>query len=367
MPSLQDKAKRYYSAKYTLSLVETAYLIILLVLFQALGLSKILAGVISGITAKDYLVLPIYLLAVYIAYYTLNFPLNFYHSFVLERVFSLSNQKIGDWLKDQLKSAIIFYLISLILFWVFYYILGRLPHAWWLVVSCVWIFFSLIMARLTPLIIIPLFFKYKPLADEILRQRIINLANRMKIKLLDVFEIDFSKKTLKANAAFVGWGKTKRVLLADTLKNKYSHDEIEVILAHEFAHYHLKHIFKLIAANSLITLATFYLIFKSSRYFLDLLGLSSLQDIAAFPLIIIYFIIVGVTLGPLQNYFSRRLEINADMLALKVTGLKSAFISMMDKLATQNLADRNPSVIIKIFFFDHPSIDERIKMAQSFK
>jgi STE24 endopeptidase len=365
MPSLQDKAKQYYSAKYTLSLIETAYIITLLVLFQALGLSKILVSVISGISAKDYLVFPLYLVAVYIAYYTLNFPLNFYHSFVLEHTFCLSNQKIGDWLKDQLKSAIIFYLIALILFWVFYYILGRLPHAWWLVVSVVWIFFSLIMAKLVPVIIIPLFFKYKVLSDEILRQRIINLSDKMNIKLLNVFEIDFSKKTLKANAAFVGWGKTKRVLLADTLKDKYSHDEIEVILAHEFAHYHLKHIFKLIAINSLITLATFYLIFKSSRYFLDLLGLSSLQDIAAFPLIIIYFVIVGVILGPLQNYFSRCLERNADMLALKTTGLKSAFISMMDKLATQNLADRNPSLIIKIFFFDHPAIDERIKIAQS--
>ncbi len=365
--NLQDRAKKYYSLKYTLSLSELAYLIALLVLFQASGLSRILASVISHISIKSYLAFPLYLLALYCAYHILNFPLNIYHSFILERVFSLSNQKFGAWLKDQLKSAAIFYLVLLILFEAFYYILERNPYTWWMIISAVWIFLSLIMAKLMLLIVIPLFFKYKALSDESLRQRIINLAKKMGIGILDVFEINLSKKTLKANAAFVGWGATKRVLLADTLKGKYSYDEIEVILAHEFAHYRLKHIFKLILINSLVTIGTFYLIFKSSRYALGLAGLSSLQDTAAFPLILIYFVIVGIIIQPLQNYFSRCLERNADRAALKVTGLKSAFISMMDKLAAQNLSDRSPSPFIKIFFFDHPPVDERIKIAQSFK
>ncbi len=366
-PGLQDKAKKYYSVKYALTLAEIAYLIVLLVLFQASGLSKALVSVVSRIGVREYLVFPLYLMASSSAYYVLNLPLNFYHSFVLERSFCLSNQKMRDWFRDQFKAAAIFYIVSLVLFEAFYYVLRHNPQAWWMVISVIWIFFSLVMAKLTPLIIIPLFFKHKPLSDQTLRQRIIDLAKKMKIGLLDVFEIDFSKKTLKANAAFVGWGKTKRVLLADTLKDKYSYDEIEVILAHEFAHYRLKHIFKLILINSLVTIVTFYLIFKSSRYCLEISGVSSLQDIAAFPLILLYFIIVGIIIQPLENYFSRCLERNADMMALKVTGLKGAFISMMDKLASQNLADRSPSPIVKIFFFDHPAIDERIKTAQSFK
>ena len=90
------------------------------------------------------------------------------------------------------------------------------------------------------------------------------LAEKMKVKILDCFEIDFSKKTLKANAAFVGIGNTRRVILADTLKDKYSHDEIEVILAHEFAHYQRRHLLKLITINALSTLAVFFLIFKTS-------------------------------------------------------------------------------------------------------
>lgn len=364
--SLQGRAKKYYSLKYALTFAELAYLIALLLIFQASGLSTMLVNVISLLSPKDYLTLPLYLAAAYFAYYILNFPLNIYHSFILERSFCLSNQRFASWLKDQVKSAAIFYIISLILFAAFYYILARNPRTWWMIISAVWIIFGLIMARLTPILIIPLFFKYKALSDETLRKRIIDLAKRMQIALLDVFEIDFSKKTLKANAAFVGWGRTKRVLLADTLKDKYTHDEIAVILAHEFAHYRLRHMLKLILINSLVTLITFYLIFKSSGYALKLSGLSSLQDIAALPLILMYFVIVGIILQPLENYFSRKLERNADMLALEVTGLKDAFISMMDKLAAQNLADRSPSPIIKVFFFDHPPIDERIKIAQSF-
>jgi STE24 endopeptidase len=185
----------------------------------------------------------------------------------------------------------------------------------------------------------------------------------MQIKILDVFEIDFSKKTTKANAAFVGMGRAKRVILADTLKDKYSHDEIEVILAHEFAHYKLKHLLKLIFVNSLATILVFYFIFKTSTYVLKLFGLASLLDIAALPVVFMYFVIFGIITQPFSNYISRNLERNADVLALKTTGLKEAFVSSMERLFTQNLADRNPHPIIKFFFFDHPPIGERIAIA----
>ncbi|MGE5197094.1 MAG: M48 family metallopeptidase [Deltaproteobacteria bacterium] len=361
-----EKAKRYSAIKYVSSIVDTAYMILLLAIFAGSGASKVVAASISDFFARDFLTLPAYLLVVYIGYSIVNFPLNFYRSFVVERVFHLSNQKAADWLKDQLKSGMIFYLISFILFAVFYYTVAKSPRGWWVIVSLAWIFFSIIMAKLFPLIIIPLFFKYKPVSDDVLRQRIIGLAAKMRVSILNVFEIDFSKKTVKANAAFVGWGKGRRVILADTLKNKYTVEEIEVILAHEFAHYRLKHLIKLILINSFVTLVTFYLIFKTSGYVLGLFGFSSLGDIAAFPLILLYFVIFGLIMQPIANYSSRIFERNADLMALRVTGLKEAFISMMEKLASQNLADPKPSRLVKVFFFDHPPIEERIALAKSF-
>lgn len=362
---MTDISKRYATIKYSLAIVEVIYLLILLFIFTGSGLSQILAVKLSGVIKVNAFIIPAYLLSAYIIYAFSNFPLNLYHSFILEHKFALSKQKIGDWLKDQIKAGLITYLISLILLGAFYYLLARYPYIWWLIVSVFWIFFSIILAKLLPVIIIPLFFKYKRLADELLRERIIRLADKMRVKILDVFEIDFSKKTLKANAAFVGVGKTRRVILADTLKDKYTPDEIEVILAHEFAHYKLKHLLKLILMNSLATVITFYFIFKTSGYFLHLFGLANLTDVASLPLIFIYFLLLGIIMRPFENYISRRLEKNADKVALSVTGLKEPFISMMDKLAAQNLADRNPHPLIKIFFFDHPPINERIAMAKA--
>lgn len=362
---LLSRAKDYSSLKYSLAIMETIYFLALLFIFSAFGVSKALAQQLLKITGDYYLVLPLYLLIISIAYSLLSLPLNFYASYILEHNFCLSKQTILDWFRDQFKSGIIAYIIGLIALGAFYYILRIKPRNWWMIISLFWIFFTLVLARLTPIIIIPLFFKYKKLSDETLRQRILNLADKMKVRLLDVFEIDFSRKTLKANAAFLGMGKARRVILADTLKDKYTHEEIEVILAHEFAHYKLKHLLKLILINSLVAIACFYLIYRTSGYVLGLFGFSSLTDIAALPVVIIYFALFGIVTQPLTNLISRRFEKDADMLALKATGSKDDFISVMNKLADQNLADRNPHPLIKFFFFDHPPIIERISLAQA--
>ncbi len=360
---MADLAKSYSHRKYALSIIDIIYSITLLLIFLGSGFSLSLETFLKNINLSDYLLPAAFLLISSLLYYVLNLPLNFYASFTLEHKFNLTKQKAGAWWLDQLKSAILGYIISLILVLSFYWVLGKFIH-WWLVISVFWIFFSVVLARLTPILIIPLFFKYKKLDDEFLRQRIFNLAAKMRIKLLDVFEIDFSKKTLKANAAFTGMGKSKRVLLADTLKDKYSHDEIEVILAHEFAHYRLGHIIKLIILNSLLTLGLFYLIFRTSGHALAIFKLNSLAQLASLPLVFLYFILFGIIMAPLEALVSRLFEKEADNLALKVTGAKEAFISLMEKLAGQNLADRNPHPLIKFFFFTHPPIDERINSAK---
>lgn len=363
---LSYRARRYSCLKYTLAIADTAYTAVLLLTFLNSGASKGLALWLAKTTSNNYLTACLYVLISSVFYCVLMLPLNFYGSHVLEHKFGLSQQKIIDWLNDQLKAWVIFYIIAMILVNAFYYILRHYITTWWLIVSLFWIFLSLILARLTPMVIIPLFFKYTRLSDGALRDKILRLSEKMRIKILDVFQIDFSKKTLKANAAFVGMGKTRRVILADTLKDKYTDEEIEVILAHEFAHYRLKHLFKLISLNSVVTMVTFYLVFISGDYVLSVFGFRSLWDIAALPVILLYFIILGTLSQPLQAFISRKFEKNADIMALKITGLKQAFISMMEKLSLQNLADRNPHPLIKFYFFDHPSVDERIALAKSF-
>lgn len=358
-------AKSYSHQKYALSIIDTFYSIALLLMFLGTGLSLCLENLLIRLHLPYFLLVCAYLLATSFLYYLLNLPFNFYSSFTLEHKFNLTRQTLKGWAVDQLKSGVIMYIISLIMIFAFYWILGRF-NQWWIIASFFWIFFSVLLAKLAPVIIIPLFFKYKKLEDETLRQRILDLASRMKVKLLDVFQIDFSKKTLKANAAFTGMGSTRRVLLADTLKDKYTYDEVAMILAHEFAHYRLKHIIKLIVLNSLVTLGLFYLIFKTSALALGLFKLESLGQVASLPLVFLYFTLLGVVFSPLEAFISRRFERAADRLALEVTRDPDSFISLMEKLASQNLADRNPHPLVKFFFFDHPPIDERIQAAKSY-
>ena len=309
---LNFKAKKYSSIKYGLSIFGLAYLLLLLFGFQKSGLSVFLSQKVYRLSTNDYLAVFLYGLAAFILYYLLEFPLNIYRSYFLEHRFALSRQSLRDWLFDQLKAGAISFVIFSVLIQALYLVLRQYLYNWWLIISLFWIFFSVVLAKITPTLIIPLFFKYRDLPDRQLRGRILNLAKRMKVKILDVFEIDFSKKTLKANAAFVGLGKTKRILLADTLKDKYTHDEIEVILAHEFAHYRLKHLLKMVLISSGMTLALFYLIDKTNPYALGYFGLSSLSDVASLPLVFGYFILFGLVSEPLTNYISRNFEVHAD-------------------------------------------------------
>ncbi len=150
-------------------------LIALLLVFIGSGLSLFLEDFIGGFGLPRYLLIAAYLLVILLLYYLLNLPLNFYASFVLEHKFNLSKQKPGDWWMDQLKSGILAYLFSLILISSFYWVLGRF-NQWWLVISILWIVFSVVLAKLAPVLIIPLFFKYKKLEDEVLRVRILETS-----------------------------------------------------------------------------------------------------------------------------------------------------------------------------------------------
>jgi STE24 endopeptidase len=358
-------AKSYSHQKYALSIIDTFYCIALLLIFLGSGLSLSLENLLIGLHLPRFVSVAAYLLVISCLYYLFNLPFNLYSSFILEHKFNLTRQTLKSWLIDQLKSGILGYLLSLILLYSFYWVLGRFAQWWWVVAACCWIIFSVLLAKLAPILIIPLFFKYKKLEDEVLRQRILELADKMQVKLMDVFQIDFSKKTLKANAAFTGMGSSRRVLLADTLQDKYTYDEVVMILAHEFAHYRLKHIIKLIALNSLLTLGLFYLISKTSAYALGIFRLEFLGQLASCPLIFLYFVLFGIVFAPLEALVSRKFEREADRLALKVTADREAFVSLMEKLAAQNLCDRNPHPLIKFFFFDHPPIDERIKIAKT--
>ncbi len=341
------------------------YLLAQAAVFYSSGLSAWVYRQLQHHIPYAWLAAAAYLAAAFLFYSLLEFPLSFYGSYVTEREFGLSSQGALSWLKDHLKASCLSMALMVLAFAVLYRVIARFPGGWWWISALLWVFFSLVLARLVPVMIIPLFFKYKPVSDEDLKARIISLAQRMKIAIKGVFEIDLSRKTSKGNAAVVGLGSSRRVLLADTLNGRYTNDEIEVILAHEFAHYRSGDLMKMVLLNSLSTLAIFFLIFKSQALFIRHFGIDPLADISGFPLFVILLVLLGVMTQPFLNLASRAIERRADAQALAATGFKQQFISVMEKLAEQNLVDRSPGPFARIFFFDHPPIDERIASAKS--
>lgn len=358
-----DKVKRYTTLKYSLAIADLITLLLFLSLVQYLGISVWLRDVAVAALKYPWAATLLYSLAAILIYSIFNFPLAFYRSYAVEHQFDLSKQSIGSWLADYLKSTLISTIIFAILIEAFAYFLRAHPAQWWWMCSIFWIFLSVVLARIFPVVIIPLFFKYTKIENEDLRSCILALADKMKVKVLDVFRIDFSKKTVKANAGLVGLGKTKRVILADTLEGRFSAEEIEVILAHEFAHQRLQHLAKILVINAVTIVAAFYLIFRFGQVIFDSFGLA-MPDIAGLPIWLFLFVIYQIILTPLLNWMVRVMETNADSMALDVTARPREFISMIEKLTEQNLSERKPPLWIKIFFYDHPPTDERVLAAQ---
>jgi len=365
MPDRNAEAKRYNKIRIRLKFLDIIFVIAYLLIFQFLASSP-LKGVVFSHTYNMYYAFFLYLLVFSLAHYIIEFPIHIYSGFLLERKFNLSNQTFFNWMKDDIKRGILSFAIFVIFIQVFYIFLRQFAATWWIWIAVFWFFATVLIAKITPVFIIPLFFKYYPVADE-LKKRIIGLSKKCNIKILDVYKIDFSKKTNKLNAAVVGLGNTRRVILADTLIRDFTEEEIEGVLAHEFAHHKLKHMWKLISFGIVSIFISFYILYLVSLRLVSFFGAESISDVKIFPVLMLVLFIVSFFLSPLQSAFSRKLERESDLFALRVTQNKDAFISLMKKLAEKNLADPNPPKIVEFLFYDHPPISKRIKLAEEFK
>jgi len=358
------KAGRYAALKTRLFLADLILSAIWIVLFQLL-FSRGLADAAGELAGSFYLSCVIYGSAFMAYMYTLSFPVHFYASYTVEHSFGLSSQGLTGWFKDEIKGVTLSYVLSLGCLLGFYLILRTFNAYWWAIAGTVWVFFTVVLARLFPVIIIPLFYKYLPLGDDALKAKILDLAEKTGIGVMDVCRIDMSRKTKKANAAIVGIGATKRVILSDTLAEAFDHDEALAVIAHEFGHHRHGHIRKLLAFSAVVTYSGFYLLYIVLEKIAAVSGARGIDDLYMLPVLILLMSVFGLALLPLQNFFSRVLEREADAFALEHSSGVATFVSVMEKLARMNLAEREPSLIKKIFFYDHPPINERIRYAES--
>jgi STE24 endopeptidase len=218
--------------------------------------------------------------------------------------------------------------------------------------------------RIGPVLLLPLFYRVKPLEREVLRVRLIGLARTAGTPVLGAYEWRLGDRTRKANAALAGLGRTRRILLSDTLLAEYSDDEIEVILAHELAHHLHRDVWIGLGYDTALTCAGFYVAHRALQAAAPTLALQGTADVAGAPVLLLAVGALTLLLTPLANALSRAHERRADRTALRLTNNPGAFISAMRRLGQQNLAEESPSRLVQALFYTHPPIKERLRAAR---
>lgn len=358
------EAKTYQRIRQRLTFVNLALTPLLLWLVLVTGISVAIRDQASAWTSQPYAALAIYFALFSLLMLVFDLPLAFYSGFKLEHRFKLSNQTFTAWVTDLTKKSLLSFVFSLLLIEALYFLIWHFSKSWWVLAWAAFTLVSYGMGKLFPVFIVPLFYKYGKVEDEGLKARIFALAERYQLPVQNVFSINLSKTTKKANAAFMGFGKTKRVVLSDTLIDNFTADEIETVVAHELGHYKHKDVWKSLGFGVVTSFAAFALAFHYMEPTAAHFGLNGASDIAALPLLFLIFYAFSLVLMPIQNGFSRWIERAADRFALQAFPQPSVFISCMEKLAKVNLADPEPHPFIEWLLHDHPAIGKRIAMAK---
>lgn len=331
-------------------------------LVVAVPLEAILAGRLQSETARLIAILLV-TMALHLA---ISFPLSVYAGYWLEHRFGLSHQTFGQWLARYAKRNVLAVVFSLLLFVGLYWIIWLVGQWWWLAAAGGFFAVSVLFGQWMPVVILPLFYKIERLDDAELARRMTRLAEGTGLSIEGVYRMGLSAETAKANAMLAGLGRTRRVLLGDTLLDQFSPDEIEVILAHEIGHHVYRHIRKMIAVGFVYSVAGFWLcdgilLYWAGRHY----GVAEPSQLPAssLPLLMLVLTVFALLLEPLQNFISRRYERQCDRYALDRTGLREAYLSAFRKLARLNKDDPEPHPLEVFWFHSHPPIRERLAMA----
>ena len=362
----EDKATRYHRLGRRAGMLSTLWTAVILLAVLFTDGSVVLrewAARIAG--ANPTLIVAVYVLILSLLFDAATLPFGFYRGFLLERRYGLSTETMGHWLKDHAKAVLIGMLFAEVGAVFVYFALRNWPRAWWAIAGAGYSGVAIALVNLAPVILLPLFFTFKPLEKATLRDRLTALASKAGTRIMGVYEWTLSDRTKKANAALTGMGNTRRILLSDTLLAEYSDDEIEVILAHELAHHVHKDIWTSVLFDMALTFTGFFAAHLALQRAVPFFNLQGIADPAGIPILLLTAGTIGLCVKPLLNAVSRSHERRADSYALKMTANPSAFITAMKRLGQQNLAEDSPSKLVQAFFYTHPPIKERLRAAEN--
>lgn len=366
-PADSPEAHRYNRIHRWLGIADFVIGAVFLVLLLVTGWSGELRDLALRRGFQNYtLAVFLYLFFLLFISKALGFGLDYY-GFRLERRFQLSTQKFRSWMWDEAKGFLVGLALAAIVVELLYFMIRQSPQHWWLITWALFMGLFILLAQLAPVVLFPIFYKFEPLDDEDLRRRLVLLGERAGTRVRGVYRWNLSEKSKKANAALTGLGSTRRIILADTLLDNYAPEEIEAVLAHELGHHVHRHILKSIFLQAAITFVGFWIANLVLHYAVDHHMFEELSDFANLPLLAITATLLSLLLMPALNAYSRFNERQADRYAFESIASVEPFISSMNKLAQQNLAERTPARWIELLFHSHPAISRRVAAAEEWE
>lgn len=365
-PAQLAEARDYHRRKLIISLIDMALGLVVLAAL-ALGARSIDGQLAAWLPGPLVRLLAMYGI-LFVAHLVVSFPLDWYSDYRLEHRFQLSRQPWPRWLaRYAARHALLGSLMAALVLGL-YEIIWHCGAWWWVVAAGAFFLVSIVLGQLFPVVLLPLFYKVERLDQPELTERLRRLAAGTGVSLSGVYRLGLSIETSKANAMLAGLGRTRRVLLGDTLLDQFTPEEIEVIFAHELGHHVYHHIQRSIAEGLVISALGFWLCDWAMMAWVHRFAPhAGRQDLPvwALPAILLLLSLFGMLLGPLQNAISRRRERQCDQYALVRTGLREAYRSAFLKLARLNKADPQPPRLEVVLLHSHPPIAERLAMADA--
>ena len=361
-------AKKYDNVKLILesingTLIPIAFCIILFFSGGSLEISRLL----NSLTGSYWISLWSYLAVFVIVLQLVAVPLSFYSGFIVDHRFSLSTQTLQGWVVDELKGLGVELVFGILAGSVLYYLIGNLS-LWWIAAAVIFAVFSILLSIILPFVILPIFYKVNPLSDMNLRESLLQMSKKFGAHNVDrVLVADESRRSIRANAFFSGVGKSRSIVLFDTLLSNFTHREIVTVVAHELGHYVNKDIWKEALTSGLLIIPPFYIADYALRSAVTASSLPSMTDPAGIPLIFAVLIGISFVLQPISNGLSRIVERKADEFALRAADDTDAQASAERRLTDLSLSVDSPNRLVEIMFYTHPPPSKRVQMAEDWK
>jgi STE24 endopeptidase len=360
-----DEMRRHSRLREVLYFVGTAWSFgaIALVLFT--GWSRKMRDAATRIAKRPFLAAMLYIVFLILVLTALELPLSYYSGFVVPHQFDLTEQSLGSWFGDMAKGLAVSLVISSVVGAAALVVIRRIRR-WWVVLWLATVPLIILLVVVQPVILDPIFNKFEPLQDQVLRQKLLDLASRAGIEGGRVYQVNKSKQTKTMNAYVNGIGPTNRIVMWDTLLAKMDHDEVLAVMGHEMGHYVMNHIWKTLAFSLGLSIFVFYLTYRLYEPGLKKFGFER-GDPASLPWLLLVSGVISFLLSPVISGYSRHNEHASDVFALELTHLNEPFATAFVKMAEDSKRDPSPHPFIKFWSYTHPPIAERIPFALRYK